>query len=603
MTWEIAFVLGLLLLTLIAFMRELGPPDLIAMTAFCIVVAAGLITVSEGLTVFKNDAPITIGALFVLTAALNKTGAMDALSRLMEKHLRGGLRYILLLVCFFTAACSAFINNTPLVAMLMPVLLGLARSRGISPSKLLIPLSYSSLLGGCCTLIGTSTNIIVNGMLPTYGQPSLSMFELAPIGLPLALVGLCYITIFAPKLLPNRIAPPTSDIASAGQRSCPLYHVLVSQTSPLIGKKLEDTPLWEKLCKLSIIEFRRQGVQLMTHLNEIAIEPLDRILLGVDNTEASNEITPQELDQLMADFRKSGLEILPTLEGRLFKAVIAPHSKLVGKRMSRIDFRQRYGVHVQSFDRSGGNIHTDIKEVPMEFGDTLHMLSTARNLPALRACGDFLMFDEEEEALKSPRLTAIAWMGFALVVILSVFNIVPIVAASLLACLLVLWAGCVTPKDAYASVEWPIIFMLYGMLGVGMALEKTGAAEWLAHGLVEIMQAVVPALWLPVVVLSSCYLLTSLLTEVLSNNATAVAMTPIVINVAKQLELNPRPFIIAVTIGASAAFILPIGYQTHMMVYGPGGYRFTDYMKLGLPLSIMCWLISSILIPIFWPLQ
>ena len=608
----------LLLAALIAFVKEWAPPELVAMSAFAAVIILGLISPKQALAVFQNDAPLTIGALFIVTAGLQATGAIDQLSTILTRWLKGGMYSTLLVVMLLAGISSAFINNTPIVAIFLPIVLSLSRAKDMPASKFLIPLSYATILGGCCTLIGTSTNLVASGMAQQYGLPPIGMFELAPLGLALSLAGGLFILFFGPKLLPVRRG--VSEMLTPQERRTSLAHTLVRPGSPLVGKLLTEVDIFQGKRGLAVIEVRRRDGRLLTPLNEITLEANDRLLLGGSRLDREASL-PASNSVLI----ENGLDRLATTEGRIMEVMIAPHSRLLGRTLRSAGFRQNYSCVILAVHRGGVNVTGELGGVPLDFGDTLLLLTPASNVPALRASGDFLLLDEKQDAalpvsgdppvsnvvsaeekgawmpgpVWGPR---IAWFAMGLVVILAVFEIVPIFISALFGCLLLMWTRCLTPEQAYRSVDWSILFMLYGMLGLGVAMEQSGAAGWLAGLLVAGTHLAIPAGIAPFVMLSGFYLLTVALTELLSNNATAVAMIPIAIRVADQLGVSSRPYVIAVCIASSAAFMLPTGYQTHMMVYGPGGYKFTDFIKIGAPLNILCWAISSVLIPVFWPL-
>lgn len=585
------------------------------MSGLMLALMFGLIGKNEALDVFSNDAPITVAALFVVTAGLQFTGSIDQLSRLMNRWLRGGMGSTLIVLMLMSGVSSAFINNTPIVAIFLPIVLSISRAKDLPASKLLIPLSYATILGGCCTLIGTSTNIVTSGLIvKNYDLPPIGMFELAPLGLVLSLVGGVYMYFFANKLLPLRRG--ISEMLSPQERRATLVHTLVRADSPLVGTILTEADIFKGKRGLAVLEVRRRDGRLLTPLNEITLEANDRILLGgsrldrdTNDREASNAL-----------LNSNGLDRLATTEGRIMELMVAPHSRLLGRTLRGAGFRQNYSSVILAVHRSGRNVTGELSGVPLEFGDTLLLLTPTSNVSALRACGDFIFLDEQQPDANAVAATAapdaaetgpwspgpkwgpiLAWGTLVMVVALGVTEVLPMFAAALLGCLVLIWTRCLSPEQAYKSVDWSIIFMLYGMLGLGAAMDASGAAQWLASLLVDFTHLAIPPAWAPVIMLSGFYLLTVILTELLSNNATAVTMIPIAINVADQLEVSSRPFVVAVCIAATAAFMLPTGYQTHMMVYGPGGYKFTDFLRFGAPLNVLGWVVSSVMIPFIWP--
>jgi di/tricarboxylate transporter len=594
LSMPIILTLLLIVVTLYAFLKEIAPADLIALTILCITVLLGLVDSKSVLDVFKNEAPLTIGALFIIGTALEKSGGVRQISGLIQKMAGGGLRSTLLIFCGAAAFFSAFMNNTAIVAIMLPVALGLARSKDIPASKLLIPLSYASILGGCCTLIGTSTNIVVSGALKNYGLPALQMFEIAWIGIPLSFVGLGYMIAFGPRLLPNRTS--VIGVLDDKQRSTPLFHILVEKHSPLIGQRLLDSPIFNPKSGIHMMEIRRNGERVMAQVNQIVIEANDRFLIGVhgrrNKTNSAEELLPD-----------LGIQTLSKIEGVVTELVITEESELINQTLAARDFRQRYNCVVLAVHRNGKNITERLATTELDHGDTLLVLTPRNNLRSLQDSHNFVLTDSADSqpapGLRSP--ATLTW-AILLTVVLSVTIIpgVPMHIASLVGAVAILWLRIISMREAYAGVDWPIIFMLYGMLALGMAMDQTGTAKWLADGFVNGARAVSSPEILPYFALSAVILLTLALTEVLSNNATALMMVPIVVNLAKSLEVSPMPFIIGICIGASCAFMLPMGYQTHMMVYGPGGYKFSDFIRMGLPMNVITWVMASVIIPMVW---
>ena len=610
MSQEIVLTLLVVILTLVAFIREWSTPDVLALTILCLLVALGLVEMADMSLVFHNEAPLTIAALFVIGGALEKSGAVDQIGRLLQRRVNGGMRSSILAFTVVAAFFSAWMNNTAIVAILMPVVLGFARSKEIPASKLLIPLSYSSILGGCCTLIGTSTNLLVNGALKDLGLEPMSMFTLAQVGVPLAIAGIAYLVVFGPQLLPSRSSITGS--LEIDHRTTPLHHLLIGEGSGLIGKRLFDTQLGSREAGIHVLEIRRRGARLMIPLSEVTVERNDRFLVALHRRKGG-AAKAEEL------FREIGAQELSVVDGIVSELVVPNESSIIGRTLAASDFRQRYNCVVLAVHRNGLNITSRMAEISIERGDTLLVITAVNNLPALKATRDFLLTDAPEEKrgdLPAPPVRRwpilLSW-GVLAGVVLTVtltdmlarmnFGVpsIPIHYAALVGALALLWSGILTPREAYESVDWQVLLMLYGLLGLGMAMQTTGTAEWLAKHLVSGAESFVSAGLMPYVMLWLVFIFTLSLTEVLSNNATAVMMVPIVVRLAGELGVESRPFIMGVTVAASCAFALPMGYQTHMMVYGPGGYRFSDYLRVGIPLNAICILIACPLIPLIWP--
>ncbi|RPJ34060.1 MAG: hypothetical protein EHM17_08035 [Verrucomicrobiaceae bacterium] len=609
MTLEIALTLLVIGLTLVAFIREWAAPDVLALSILCLVVALGLVDPGKMTEVFKNEAPLTIAALFVIGGALERSGAVDHIGRMLQNRLSGNVRWAILAFSLVTAFFSAWMNNTAIVAILLPVTLGFARSKDIPASRLLMPLSYCSILGGCCTLIGTSTNLLVNGALRDLKIAPMTMFELAPIGIPMTVAGIGYLVIFGPKLIPARSSITGS--LEIDLRTTPLHHILIGANSPIIGKSVFETPLGNRTEGIHIMEVRRKGARVMLPLSEITVEKNDRFLVALHRRRGR----AAKVEALLAGI---GAEELSTVDGIVSELVIRDESSLIGQTLARADFRQHYNCVVLAVHRNGVNITDRIAELPLEIGDTLLVITARNNLEALEATRDFVMTDTPDEPTPDevrhhrPLHVVLAWSALVGVVLTATltdfFNrinpavpAIPIHYAAMVGALALLWLKVMTPREAYASIDWQVLLMLYGLLGLGMAMQNTGTAVWLARSLVEMAENLVPPQYMAIVMLWLIFLLTLSLTEVLSNNATAVMMIPIAVSLATHLGVSPRPFIIGVTVAASCAFAMPMGYQTHMMVYGPGGYRFADFLRVGIPLNIICWVTSCLMIPWVWP--
>ncbi len=594
MTWEIAFVLGLLVLALLAFVWEKYPADIVALGIFSILLVSGVLPRDKAMAVFANPAPITVAAMFVLSAALVRCGAIDRLSAWVERA--AGLPYplVLLLLIAFVAFVSAWINNTPVVVVFVPVVLNLARRMKLPASKFLIPLSYAAVLGGTCTLIGTSTNLVVNGILLDRGERGLGMFELAWLGLPAAVIGALYLALAGRRLLPAR--EMLTSILSDEERREYLTEAFVPPTSPLAGKSLKTAGLI-KARGFRVIEVVRDGIAVTIDPAATPLEAGDRLVLACrPSGVAAARSTPG------FDFTaEAGLEQIAAHEGVIFEGAVAPNSELVGRTINEVNFRQRYRVVVLAIHRGGKNVREKIETLPLEMGDILLMMGTEQAINTLRQGDDLILFDRPPlPSVSLHKRIPLVIVAIAAVVLGETLKIVPIEIGAITASVLLCLTGCLKPKEAYASIEWNLLFVIFGMLALGAALQHTGAAAWLAHNAVTVVDQFVADPGKPLVMLACLYLVTTVLTEIMSNNAIAALMAPIALGLAAEAGLDPRPFVIGVTFAASAAFATPIGYQTNTYVYGIGGYRFGDFVKIGVPMNIICFLVAMYVIPRVW---
>lgn len=584
-------VFALLAATFAMMVWERFSLDIVAMLAFSALLISGILTPAEAFKVFGNEATITVACMFILSAALERTGVIETIAHRLN-HTVGKSDWAVLLVMLpIVAVVSAFVNNTPVVVVFMPIMISMAVARGLKPSKLLIPLSFASILGGFCTLIGTSTNILVSSAAQQAGQPPLRMFELGRIGWLLAGIGLVYLILIGRKLLPNR-ETLASTLQSIDSKQY-LTEVLVTVESPLVGKKLAETPLANQP-KARVFEVIRGGEMVLAPLNELMLKPGDRLRL---TTPLASVL---ELNQLkgveMLPKAALGVELVGAQKAIVAESVIGPRSSLIGRSIREVNFRRRYGVLVLAVHRQGVNLREDFADVKLHYGDTLLVEGPESAMSRLRGHRDFLLLLDVPETAKRRRKQALAVGAIGLVVGLATFNVLPIGALAVIAAVGVVVTGCLDVDEAYESVDWKIIFLIFGMLALGMAMEKTKGAELVANTLIHGLGDLGPLVALTMVVL-----LTSALTNFLSNNAVAVLLTPIALQAATALQVNPRPFIVAVALGASACFATPIGYQTNTLVYGAGGYKFRDFLKVGLPLNVLFCVLAVYFIPKFWP--
>jgi len=588
--FQMVFVMLLTLGVFIAFMREWGSPDLIALGALAAVLVAGILPADKMLNLFSNSAPITIGAMFVLSAALERTGVMDWLAENFTRLAGRSVFRAIALLALIVVPMSAFTNNTPVVVVFLPILMAYARKTGVGASKLLIPLSFFAILGGTVTLIGTSTNILVSGMAAKLGQPAFSIFEISSMGLVYAAIGSVYLIFFGHKLLPDR--PTLSSLLSSEDTRSFCSQAVVAPRSTLIGKCLPDTVLG-KTRTVRIFEIIRDGLR-------VSDVPLDQLPL-----QAGDTLVLKGLARDVASIRESGDLLFETgqepadstrREVRMVEAIIGPDSPMLGKTIADLGLRRNFGVMAVALHRQGHNLLDQFATIPLEFGDTVLFEGPEANLARLREEDDFLSLNESTHKPFRTSKAAIAIGVMAGVVLLSSFEVMPIVSLALIAAVLVVLTGCLDPAEAYESIDWSILLLIVGMLGLGEALGETGAITMITDHLVAAFGNMGPH-----ILLASVYLLATILTEFVTNNAVAVILTPIVIALAESLGLSPRPFLVAVMFAASASFATPIGYQTNTYVFGAGGYKFADFVRIGVPLNIILFFAATWLIPYFWP--
>jgi di/tricarboxylate transporter len=590
-TLHLIIVFGLVIGTFVAFVREWLPPDMVSLSAFAILLLTGTIGTDDAMSVFSNSAPVTIGAMFVLSAALERTGAIDALARVFLRMAGTSELRALVALGLFTLPLSAFINNTPVVVVFMPVVLALARNTDLKASRLLIPLSYFSILGGTCTLIGTSTNLLVDGITKQHGMTPFGIFEITPLGIIYAAIGATYLFFVGRKLLPRR--ETLAALIGSGMARQFILQAVISRDSPLVGKTLAETPL-VRLRDAQIIDVTRDGERLQTPLNELRFAAGDQLLVEtpVAGVKSIQEM-PGVIFRSEADLDPDAAEARAAV---LMEGIIGSRSTFVGKTLREMNFRQRYGVLILAVHRQGENLRENFEDVRLAFGDTLLVQGPAAGIHRLMRERDFLNLTEPKQRAYRPHRAPVAIGAILIVMALASVEVLPIAAVALIAAIVVVVAKCLDAEEAYESVEWNLLFIIFGMLALGHAMETTDAAHLLASAVTHAVGHFGPA-----ATLSVTYFLAMLLTEFIGNNAVAVLLTPITFEIAASLGLDARPFAVAVMFGSSASFATPIGYQTNTYVFGAGGYRFVDFPRVGVPLNLILWIAASVLIPYFWP--
>lgn len=590
MTFEIVLVLAILAGAVACFATERLPVDLVALLVLSALLGSGVLTPEQAVSGFSNTATVTVAAMFVLSAGLARTGVMDLLGQRLTAVGRLGLRPALLALMILIGAVSAFINNTAAVAIFLPIVLGLARDMGTSPSKLLIPLSFASMFGGVCTLIGSSTNILVSSIAAQHGQAPFGMFELSPLGLVLFAVGALYMLTLGVRIIPDRRAG--TDLTQSFDMGDYLTEVLVLPDSPAAGRPLRESPLVRDL-DLDVLEIFRGDRRLGAPGAATVLETGDLLRVRGD-VEKIRRAEAQEGIVL-----KSGLkwraEDLQSSEAALLEVVIAPGSDLEGKTLKEAGFRQVYGGTALAIRHRGEVMRERLGATPLRSGDVLLVEVRRDRIEALKRNPDFVIVSETGLAAPRRDKLLIATAIVAGVVASAALGLLPVMGSAIFGSVLLVLTRCLTLAEAYEAIEWRIIFLLGGILPLGIALETTGAARLLSSLLVD-----TAGVWGPVALVSALYLLTSLLTEAISNNATAALLAPIAISAAASLGVDPRPFLMAVTFAASASFMTPVGYQTNTLIYGPGHYRFTDFLRVGTALNLVFWLAATLLIPVFW---
>lgn len=604
MDWQVWFTLTIAALVFWGMVKNWFTPDVLLLGGVIMLALGGIVTPKEAFAGFANEGMLTVVALFIVAAALRETGALNIVGSLILGEVRtapAALRRLALAV----PALSAFLNNTPIVAMMLPVVTDWCRKHHVAPSRLLIPLSFFTVLGGMCTVIGTSTNLVVSGLM-TQAAASLpngpvrqslgplSLFEIAPLGLACAAVGISYMLLASRTLLPDHKEP--SERFDASPREY-VVELLVGPGCRLAGHSVEAAGL-RHLSGLFLIEIARGSDTFITPVSP------DETLQSGDRLRFAGSVTSiLELEQIpgLMPVADSTYAAHPAHQHnkRLCEAVISPTSPLLGKSIRDADFRARYNAAVVAVHRGGERLTGRIGDITLRLGDTLLLQTGTHFARAHRNDPDFILVSSVEgvRPLRHDR-AQLSLLLLGLLIALLVSGVVDIVLGAFLVAGLMIATRCISGADARESVDWQTVVSIGAAFGMGKGLENSGAAKLIADLVVRTTDV-----WGPIALLAAIYLVTMILTELLTNNAAAALMFPLVLAIADQADISPRPFVIGVMFAASLAFATPIGYQTNLMIYGPGGYRFADFTRIGLPLNLLLWAIATLLIPLLWPFR
>ena len=589
---EIWLVTAILVVAMILLVTEKLPVDLTSIGIMVVLVLSGILAPQEAIAGFASPAVITVGSMFLISRGMIRTGAVGFISEKVIDISRGrpGLAIFLILVIVGTA--SAFINNTPVVVLFIPIILSLGCELGFSPSKVLIPVSYASILAGTCTLIGTSTNIIISDLSAAHGFGSLGMFELSSLGVPIALLGILFLIFAAPRLMPN-VHNPVCELKDDEHRRY-LAELDIPRESPIIG---EDPKSYfsQKYPDMDVLELIRYSHVYYPDRDNVKMAADDLLLVKATANDLV-ELLHEDLVELpMAD---QGLNFeSEKKESLIVELIIPPQSSLVGQRLVSSRLRRDPDIHIIAIKRR--ELHyaePKVKDVRLKIGDILLVRLPEQSLVRLRGETDFIIVEDIHHEIEHKRLAPRAFLIFGAMIVAASAGLADIMVCAMAAAFLMVITGCLQLRSAYRAMDGRVLLIIIATIALSAALEKTGTSDFYAKTFLGLFSGASPAL-----VLCGVILLTSISTHVLSNNATAILLLPIAITAAQSLGVDPKPFIVAVCFGASACFATPIGYQTNLLVYGPGGYRFSDYFKLGMPLNLLVWVMGSVFIPTIWP--
>lgn len=589
MTFSIFLVLFLLAAVIAVFAFEWLPVDVTTLILLCVLVLSGILDVGEAFSGFSNEIIIILGSIFILSGALMKGGILDHLGQVIHRFAGGSRNKVLLSVMPVTTAVSAFMNNTTTTAVLMPAVLGVCKRSRIAPGKVLIPLAFASMLGGTCTLIGTSTNVAASGFVRSAGLKPLSMFELLPAGAVACLIGVAYMVLVGHRLLPDR---QEASLAEGYAIREYLSEVVITPGSSLAGRELRDSRLSQMDLSVRAIQRgdRRIYPEPHTRLEEgdlLIVQTTQEGLIQVKDTAGV---------EIRSDLQVSA-EDIETESRKIVEVVLMPQSNLQGRSLKELDFRRRYGLAVLAIFRRGTTLTTRLGDLPLLAGDVLLVQGRLHRLRALEDSADLWILQEMEHQPDRRRKGFYTVGIFLAAVVASGFGWVPLPIAFLLAALGVIATRLLTMEEAYNLIDWRLLILIAGMTAFGLAMQKTGAAEYVASLVVQ---------WVSpfgvTAVLLAFAVLTILLTQPMSNAAAALVVLPVAMNTATQMGLDPRSFAVLITLAASLSFVTPFE-PACLLVYGPGKYKFRDFMVCGLPLTAIVVAVLIVLVPVIWPLR
>lgn len=591
MTLEMIFVSLVVVAAVVLFATEKLRVDLVALMVMGVLLLSGIVTPEEGLAGFSNSATVTVGAMFILSAGLFRTGAVNSLGNLLVRLFKGNFWIAVTAMMLMVGVASAFINNTAVVAMLLPVMLGLSRETGIKSSKLLMPLSFASMFGGVCTLLGTSTNILVNSIAQRHGEPAMRMFEFSSLGVLFLVAGTLYMLLAGIRLIPARRGK--ADLETDYGMGEYVAEIVLRPEAKSVGKTVADSPLVEEV-GVEILDVIRGKKKLSLPPSRMTLKAGD-VLRVVGDVEQIRTLQEREGIRLRPRKRKTALSMDPD-EFKLIEAVIAPDSDLEGKTLKELRFKETYGALAVAIRHRGKVRHTKLSSTRLQAGDVLLLTARKDRVDDLKGREGFVFVSEVGLPGFRTAKMVVAVATIAAVVATAALNIFPIVVSAIAGCVVMILLRCLTLEEAYEAIEWKVIFLLAGVLTLGIALERSGIAHLLAGNVVSLLGDLGP-----LAVLSAFYLMTTLLSEAMSNNASAALIAPIAISAAEAIGVSPRPFLFAVAFAASSSFMTPVGYQTNTMIYGVGQYRFSDFLRIGAPLNLLFWIIATFMIPMIWP--
>ena len=593
MLFETILFIFLIFLALIFFLREIFPIDVTALLLLCVLIIFDYLTLEEAISGFSNKAVLTVALMFVLSASIVKTGIIEVLADKLTQ-LSNNVWFTVGLILIGTSLISGFINNTATVAIFIPFALHLGKKYELSPSKLLIPLSFAGIYGGMLTLIGTSTNLIVSSIVEDYGLEPLKMFDFLTMGLVFLLFGTFYNVFLVPKLLSSRAG--ISSLTGKYHLSAYLTEFEVDNESPLIGSTCLDRGV-SKNYDITVLSIIRNDERIETNLRNQKIKSGD-ILMARGTLDNFIRFRDEEKLLMLTDKKMNQNELISGAS-TIVEGLVTQNSSLIGNSLFDVDFRKKFGAFVLAVRREGKTLREKIARIKLHFADTLLIFVPKSSMDTMIKNRDLAILQEHEVSIKKVKFWWLAIAVIPLAMLLAALGAVDILEAALIGVVILLVVGAISAEEAYQSINWSVIIMIAAFVPVGIAMERSGAAEMIAS-LVSNFGSNFDVQMAPHASMSLMFLISIIITSLMSNNTAAIILIPIAISVSTQMNVDAKPFIFAVAFGASTSFATPMGYQTNLMVYGPGQYKFSDFVKVGVPLNIIFWLLGTFFIPIIW---
>lgn len=592
MSFEIIFVLFLLLAAFVLFATDFVSFDVAAMILLTCLMVTGILTLEEGLSGVSHPATVAIASMFILSEGLRRTGLLNKAGDFFSEKLKDNFQFWMLVMLLFISLMSSIMNNTAVVVIFIPILINVASKIGISASKLLMPVSFAAIMGGICTLIGTSTNILVASIAETRGAASFGMFDFTPVGVSLLIAGYLFLFLIGIKLIPSR-REEEEELTKEFEMQAYLADVVVEPQSDLVGGVLDEEDLTKRL-DLDVLRIFKPNRDRSAKRSEIKIEVGDVLRIRGNAKELNKLLQREDFSSRAA---KEWLDVdLKHGRDALVEAVVAPESTLEGKSLNQIDFYERFGAVPLAIRHHGKLKHEDLGEIKIAGGDSLLLSLSSDRIPEIEKDPTFVVASKLDVMPQRREKTFIALGILLSVVLVAGLDLLPIAVSAPAGVVLMLLTGCITTEEAYQAVNWKIIVLLAGVIPLGLAMDKTGAAGLLADTLVNTLSGLGPR-----AMLAGFYLLTMTMSAIMSTNASAALVAPLAIQIANAIGVSPEPFVISVSYAASLTFLTPFGHHANTLIYGAGQYKFTDFTRVGLPINIIFWLVATFLIPVIWP--